>query len=428
MKIAFVNPGGILAYPPSGSNSIAIVTYQLARCSARSHEVILYGYRNPGENEWREEVDYQKEGLRCRLFYPPNDQLLGKLLTILVRWGFYHAQRPFWTSKLYFGSYIWQVANDLRKQQCDIVHINNYSQFIPFIRALFPEIKIVLHMHSDFLAQLDYCLIERRLSQVDLIIGCSEYITNNIRRRFPQFAERCHTIYNGVDFHHFVGNKCDKLKERKGAKQQLLYVGRVSPEKGLHVLIDAWKKVVDYYPQVQLKIVGPDSVAGPEYVTHLSPDDPKILNLAPFYKESYRSHLLDKLSSSVANSISFIDYIPHLKLTELYQDADIFIFPSVWHEPFGLPIVEAMAAELPVVATRAGAFPEIIEEGKTGLLVERGDADALAEAILHLLSDEQLRQSMGKAGRQRVIKYFSWEQSSENLLSLYQTICFPTDF
>jgi glycosyltransferase involved in cell wall biosynthesis len=85
-----------------------------------------------------------------------------------------------------------------------------------------------------------------------------------------------------------------------------------------------------------------------------------------------------------------------------------------------MPIIEAMACEVPVVATRSGGIPEIVAAGRTGLLVERGDAAALAEAILFLFANEDLRQTMGKAARQRVLERFSWERVAEDLLCMYE--------
>ena len=102
-----------------------------------------------------------------------------------------------------------------------------------------------------------------------------------------------------------------------------------------------------------------------------------------------------------------------------YARAGIFVFPSIWHEPFGIPVIEAMAAGLPVVAARAGAIPEVVVDGETGILVERGDTDGLAAAIGRLLADPQLRERMGNAGRERVKRLFTWERSVARLQELY---------
>jgi glycosyltransferase involved in cell wall biosynthesis len=87
-----------------------------------------------------------------------------------------------------------------------------------------------------------------------------------------------------------------------------------------------------------------------------------------------------------------------------------------------MSLAEAMASEKPVVATRVGGMQEVVEEGKTGFLVDEGDAESLANAVIRLLEDEQLRREMGKAGRERVIALFAWEQVSNQLTTLYQDL------
>jgi glycosyltransferase involved in cell wall biosynthesis len=90
-----------------------------------------------------------------------------------------------------------------------------------------------------------------------------------------------------------------------------------------------------------------------------------------------------------------------------------------WNELFGMPIAEAMSCGVPAVASRVAGIPEVVTDGETGLLVERGNPSALARTINRLLEDEELRRSMGAAGRQRVLERFSWDQITEALLGEY---------
>lgn len=88
-----------------------------------------------------------------------------------------------------------------------------------------------------------------------------------------------------------------------------------------------------------------------------------------------------------------------------------------------MSLVEAMANRLPVVATRVGGMTEIVEHGRTGLLVEAGNAEALAEALAIVLKYEQQRQYMGEAGYRRALERYSWRQVSDSLLGHYQRLC-----
>jgi glycosyltransferase involved in cell wall biosynthesis len=148
--------------------------------------------------------------------------------------------------------------------------------------------------------------------------------------------------------------------------------------------------------------------------------DPLFKDLQSFYErpESYQESLLRQVNALAGRAILHgkvfnKDIGPH------YARAGIFVFPSLWHEPFGIPVIEAMAAGLPVVATRGGALPEIVVDGETGFLVDRGDAAALNSAIATLLRNPDLRARMGAAGRERVRKLFTWDRCVTRLQELY---------
>jgi glycosyltransferase involved in cell wall biosynthesis len=274
-------------------------------------------------------------------------------------------------------------------------------------------------MHSELLTQLDHSMIEHRLRKADLILGCSRYITGKIRQSFPSLAGRCQTLYNGVDLATFI-NDPEKDEKRLELKQ-LLFVSKVSPEKGLHVLVEAFKKVVQKNPCVRLEIVGSLNAWPMRLFIWLS-EDSKVQKLASFHRKgslSYLDHLKHKLVSlNISNNVTFHGRMQHEQVVKFYQAADVFVLPS-FTEAFNMDIIEAMACQVPVVATKVGGNPEIVEDGKTGLLVESGDSRALANAILELLSNEDLRRKMGKIGRKRV-ESLSWDSIVTNLLRLYK--------
>lgn len=419
MKIAFVSQPGDIIAPPNLESSITIWTYEVARRLAPSADVIVYA-KYPKKDWLKEKYD---DGVCYRYVSISLDERLIKLLKFLERlWGKSQAKSPLFSSSLFYLGYGLQIAKDLREQQCDIVHIFNNSQFIPIIRSFNPKIKIVLHMHCQWLNQLDPTMIQKRLAKADLVIGCSEYITEQIRQRFPEFAERCQTVYNGVDIEKFSEQK-DDLKEREERAKQLLFVGRISPEKGVHILLEAFAKVVEHHPETHLKIVGLTQLIPYEFIVALS-DDPKVTKLASFYPDRWLSYLSRwQNDSTIAERVSFIGSVSNSEVVNHYQNTDIFVFPSIVNEAFGIPIIEAMAMGVPVVVSRSGAFEEVVDEGKTGLIVERDDADALAEAILQLLADEQSRKAMAKAARERVAALFTYDKVVDNLLYQYKNLC-----
>ena len=413
MKIAIVNQpmDGII---PPHQNSIGIWTYQVARRLAPSCDVAVYA-------RWRRlqpKVEHD-ENVNYRFVLAAPNRVSSKFSKLFSR--FYQVKRPLIASSLYHLEYILQVAYDLRKHPSDIIHIHNFSQFVPIIRAFNPKAKIVLQMHCEWLTQFDPTLVRQRLNKTDLILSSSQYIIEKIRRHFPDFADRCHPVISGIDVDHFVSTGNHNVAQSNKTKQ-VLFVGRVSPEKGVHILLDAFREVIKHFPDTHLNIVGPVGLVPFEFIIALSDED-KVRDLASFYQgNDYLSHLKTRLSSDVVARVFFRGFIPYSNLINYYRNADVFVFPSVWNEPLGVPPIEAMASEVPVVATRGGGLKEIVEEGKTGLLVERGDASALANAILYLLQNEDLRRKMGKAARQRAVEHFSWKRTTERLLYQYRSI------
>jgi glycosyltransferase involved in cell wall biosynthesis len=330
-KIAFIPQPLDMIFPPTQS-AIGIWIYEVASRLARSCEVIVYSGR------LEKKVEFHK-GVHYRRMSPVPDRYLGRLLNRFS--GFYNVKRPLFASSWYYLGYVLQVANDLRKRQCDIVHIHNLSQFVPIIRAFNPNIKIVLHMHCEWLSQLNPAMIEPRLGQVDLVIGCSEHVTKEIRLALPRFASRCQTVYNGVDVNHFY-NDYGHITAKAPDAKRLLFVGRISPEKGLHILVDAFHKVAMRHSEVHLEIVGPEARAPIEFFV-ASSDDHRPVDLAPFYEKSYLAQLQERLLANLSSHVTFSGPVPYSSLTSRYCSADVFIFPSVWNESFGMPIIEAMA-------------------------------------------------------------------------------------
>jgi glycosyltransferase involved in cell wall biosynthesis len=419
MKIAFVS--AVQIEPRKEGFSLSIWNCNVASRLARYHDVVVYSPRGYHQKkvEYFHGVKYRRISavfdtwLRCLVEgackrFPKFDQARRK--------------RPYFASIFNHLTYILKVGIDLKTEKCDIVHIHEESTFINIIRALNPRIRIVLHMHNEWLIHLDYSMIEHRLRKADLILGCSRYITNKIRQRFPQFAGRCQTLYNGVDIARFINDP--KKNEKRSKLRKLLFVSRVSPEKGLHVLLEAFKEVVEKYPYVCLEIVGDLNAAiSIENLIWLS-EYCKVQKLASFYgRESLRNyfdHLTHELVSlNISNSVAFYGQIPHDQIVKFYQAADVFVLPSILSEPFGMGCIEAMACQVPVIGTRVGGIPELVEDGKTGLLVAPGDSHELANAILELLLNEDLRRNMGKTARKHV-ESFSWDNIVTNLACMFE--------
>jgi glycosyltransferase involved in cell wall biosynthesis len=422
MKVAFVNQPIDTILPPY-QTSIGACTYGAACSLARWSDVLVYGIKDRHNDAIRTAAD---SPVSFRLFSASvADRLFYKARTVYT--SRFPDSAPISTSRWYYPDFGGQVAADLQKQQCDVIHIQHCSQYAPVIRALNPRSKIVLHLHAEWLSQSNSARLERRLRSVDLVTTVSDYLTEKIRRAFPHIADRCHTTYNGIDAKAFRREKdYSGMKERK--VKRILYAGAVSPHKGIHVLLDAFKIIAHRTPDVQLEIAGP-FCSYPVQETFDRNDQPGRLSVARFYEEDcgqYLAQLKSQLTPQLEQKVTFLGMVPNADLIKnWYYDCDVFVFPSVCNEGFGIPPIEAMAAGTPVVATRSGAIVETVRDGETGYLVPKYDPRSLADAILKLLGNDALREAMGRAGRQWVVEQFTWDHIADDMRERYAGLCCP---
>jgi len=174
---------------------------------------------------------------------------------------------------------------------------------------------------------------------------------------------------------------------------RLLYAGRITKEKGVHVGLDAvWKLASRLAPRrVTLDIVG---------------DGP------PAYMESLEEGAYRR---GLADNVRFLGAVPHSRFMDSIKGYDALLFPSLWEEPFGMVIIEAMSQGLPVVASRVGGVPEIIEDMQNGMLVPRGDPDALADAVESLAATPGLAARLGAEGKRTVLERYTNERLMDRI-------------
>jgi glycosyltransferase involved in cell wall biosynthesis len=257
-------------------------------------------------------------------------------------------------------------------------------------------------------------------------------VTQRWRAHFQSRAADIHTIGNGVDLERFhPGTASD---ESSAVEPTILYVGRVSPEKGVHFLAQAFDSIVARVPSARLSVIGSAGLLPFNQIALLA-DDPHVAALRRFYGKG----LLDRVwKQAIKASTSYIDAIrasvrpatlcrirfhgplEYMDLPALYRSAHLLAAPSLCAEPFGLPLAEAMASGLPVIASRAGGMAGIVEDGRTGRLIERGDVEGLANAAVALLTDEPTRLGMRRASRQAAEARFGWDAAAGRLENIYE--------
>ena len=238
------------------------------------------------------------------------------------------------------------------------------------------------------------------------IIAVSDGMRGDVLNAYPNVdPAKVVTIRNGVDVNRFAPNTDTSVLSEYGITgRYAMFVGRITRQKGLAHLLRAWKNVPDSYGLVL--------AAG-------SPDEPTIGNEV--------AELIAELQKSRKNVWWIKEMLPHDKLTAALTHADLFLCPSIY-EPLGIVNLEAMGCETAVLASRVGGIPEVVSHGNTGELVDYNENDivgfenSIAEAATRLMSDPELLQRYGKAGRQRAATEFGWDAVAATTLNLYQSV------
>lgn len=179
-------------------------------------------------------------------------------------------------------------------------------------------------------------------------------------------------------------------------KKDILYVGRLSKEKGIEYLIQAIPKIKEEHPEVKLHIVGEG-------------------NMEQNFKD-----LTNKLE--IEDKVIIHGYLPHENLATMYRKSSVFILPSVCKENAPNAIIEAMSQRTPVITTNIGGQAELVENGVNGLLVKPGDAGDLAEKICNILDDPELGREMGERGRKIVEENHTPEKHLRRLIEIYELV------
>jgi starch synthase len=224
------------------------------------------------------------------------------------------------------------------------------------------------------------------------VIAVSHKMREDILAHFGADPARVVVIHNGIDPELFKRTEAREALDRLGVRQPyVLFVGRITDQKGIFHLLEASGRLP----------------AGVQVVVCASaPDTPEI-------EERLRRAVAERPNVRWINEMVPVDVV-----TQLYSHAAVFACPSVY-EPFGLINLEAMACQAPVVASAVGGILEVVEDGKTGLLVPPAQPEALAEAITRVLANPELARRMGQAGRRRVEAHFSWTSIAERTEQVY---------
>ncbi|MET0488348.1 MAG: glycogen synthase [Candidatus Rokuibacteriota bacterium] len=367
-------------YPPHIYGGAGVVADQLSRALARrmAVEVRCFGPREP-----------RSDGIALR-GYTPWERMGGK-------------DGPRFVPALETLSIGLAMARD--EVDADVVHAHTwYADMGALWISTLYRIPLVVTLHSmeplrpwkaDQLGSgyLVSSWIEKTaVESAHRVIAVSHKMREDILEYFKADPARVVVIHNGIDPDQFRRTTDRDALDRLGVRAPyVLFVGRITDQKGIFHLLEAARALP----------------AGVQVVLCASaPDTPEI-------EERLRRAVAGQPNVKWINEM-----VPVPVVTQLYSHAAVFCCPSVY-EPFGLINLEAMACETPVVASGVGGILEVVEDGKTGLLVPPAQPAALAEALTRVLGNPDRARDMGKAGRRRVEEKFAWASVAERTEQVY---------
>jgi phosphatidylinositol alpha-mannosyltransferase len=235
--------------------------------------------------------------------------------------------------------------------------------------------------------------LRRLMARLSARVAVSEDAKAWASRYFPG---PYHVIPNGVDLERFGGPRVEPVGAFDDGRPNLLFVGRLEPRKGCRHLLDAMPRIKAAIPDTRLLVVG-------------------------HYSEKIRRQWqrLAALRGLTANDVVFVGYVPAADLPNYYRSATVFCAPSTGFEALGIVLLEAMASGTPIVTSDIAGYRTVVTHGQEALVVPPRDSKCLADAIVALLQQPQLRRKMGIAGRARAQQY-GWQRVAQDLLELYR--------
>jgi len=353
MKIVIL----VWQFPPKWLAGTELATYDIAKHLAlRGHEVHVITSLDQGLCKESIEKGFNIHRIRFNKI-----RLIGTIL--------------FWLA----------IISKIRKVNPDIVHAQGIGISIPafMVKLFLNKPYSIWCQGSDIYLPWNF---KRPISKIvfhfaDAVIAYSE----NMKKEIQKISKRdVHIISNGIDLQLFSNLTREQARSDLQIikdQQIITFVGTLRPVKGVKYLIRAMDIVVRRKADIRLILIGD----GPD------------------------RHELEGMTKDLilGNQITFIGKVPHEKVPEFMVASDIFILPSLSE---GLPgvIIEAFAAAIPIVATSVGALPEIIREGENGFLVEPKNPEQLAEKILLLLGNSELRNKFSENNKLKS-KNYTWD-------------------
>lgn len=319
---------------------------------------------------------------------------------------FYRLRLPYndWFRTLETGPIIFGLQKAVAESQADVVLaatfplLHMYDMQAGSRRAAIPN-ALLGAIHTADPWGYDRPMLYRAIRQADAYIALTPFERDYLIQRGIE-ANKIAVIGAGIDTAPFLATNGITARQKYGWGEDpvIATIGKQNSRKRLDVLIAAMRQVWVHTPQAHLLIAGGQST----------------------YSEKLQA-LIHTLPPQQQRQIVVLSNFEEAEKPNLLAACDIFVLPS-GEESFGIAFIEAWACGKPVIGTRSGAIPSVIAEGQDGLIVKYGDADELAQAIQTLLQAPERRETLGNAGRKKVLENYTWEIVTDQLRTVYTKI------
>lgn len=287
-----------------------------------------------------------------------------------------------------------RLASIKRSFRPELVHLNlqDPSVFFHIQTSRAYPCPTLLTIHGE----LGRCeaghgtLLGRALRDADWVTTVSQALLGDVRALAPEITPRSSLLHNAIP------EIKDEPTPVPVKSRRIICVGRLVPEKGFDLAVEAFARIHAEHPDARLVFAGD----GPE-----------------------RTRLQARAGElGVTEAVEFLGWLNSQQLSGLFESSLMVLMPSRWREGFGLVALEAAVHARPVIAARVGGLPEVVLEGETGLLVEKENIDELADAALSLLRDPEYAVRLGAAARRRALSDFDFRRHADQYEALYRRL------
>lgn len=389
-------------FPPHNSGGLGTACFGLTRALSRDTEVVFVLPKKITVNS-----DFTKmvfANSRAIKFHNVDAFLYPYITEEMYREGVrYHHDDIYGLSLMdEVKRYAAKAGAIARNENCDIIHAHDWLSFLAGIEAKKATGKpLVVHVHATEFDRTGgqgvntqvYEIEKAGLQAADAVIAVSNWTKNILVSKYGITPEKVTVVHNGIDFEECQAGPSHLQALRAAGNKIVLFVGRITMQKGPDYFVRAAKRVVEYRPNTMFVVSGSGDME--------------------------RQMMREAAESGIGDKMLFAGFLRGADLNAVYQAADLYVLPSI-SEPFGITPLESLANGTPVLISKQSGVSEVLSHA---LKADFWDIDDMSDKIISTLDNPALYENLRKNGREEALRQ-TWNNAAEKCVSLYKKICF----